>query len=103
MPERTPPIRISKKSEVLLKFTTILIKLAAFINIGNKIVPNIFLAPYSIPNTQKLITKRIDDKVKTINDIESNISTDIGIALKYNNEIQAKCTIDIKKNFQKPY
>ena len=68
MPERTPPIRISKKSEVLLKVTNTLIKLAAFINIGNKIVPNIFLAPYSRPNTQKLTAKRTEDNEKTIND-----------------------------------
>ena len=39
-------------------------------------------------------------KVKISNDIESNTSTEVGVALKYNAEIQAKCTIDIKKDYE---
>ena len=55
-------------------------------------------------NNLLTITQDSEDKclfkVKISNDIESNTSTTIGVALKYNPEIQSKCVIDIKKEYE---
>lgn len=55
-------------------------------------------------NNLLTITQDSEDKclfkVKISNDIESNTSTTIGVALKYNPEIQSKCVLDIKKEYE---